>query len=386
MSATERCPRRDFDLLERPEVNFDPFDAYLEFRDLDPFWTNDGGGAWVVTKYAQVREVLQDYRTFTHSQPRVPLDLMPSEYDPPYQTKLRSIVLPFLTSDKVGALAPDMHRVCRELIATFKDQGRCDAANDFARRYPILIFGRLFGLEANRLEDFRQLAETFLHHEDQRADAWNAIRAIINDELQLRRSSPKQDMLTGIAHGQIDGQLIDLDVANNVASTVFLGGLDTLPSNIGWTLRYLTTHHEQRRRISEDASCIPGAVEEFFRRFPSVAKSSALRATRARVEFYGAEIKKGDMVETILVNANCDGDVFPDPLTLDFDRPTNKHIAFSAGSHRCLGSHLARHELAIGLQEWHAAIPDYRIADGQSPRFSAGGVFAVNFLPLEWDI
>ena len=385
MSTIERCPRQEFDLLNRPEVDFDPFDVYLQFRDLDPFWTDDEGGAWVVTKYDQVRQVLQDYRTFTHSEGRMPLDLMPSEFDPPYQTKLRSIVLPLMTADKIAPLGPKMHEVCRDLIAKFRDQGRCDAANDFARRYPILIFGRLFGLPEDRLQDFRQLAETFLHHDDQRAEAWNAIRAIINDELEQRRRSPQDDMLNGIAQGRIDGKLIDLDVANNLASTVFLGGLDTLPSNIGWTLRYLADNDKQRRRIIEDPSCIPGAVEEFFRRFPSVAKSAVVRATRD-VEFHGAQIKQGDLVETVLVNANCDSEVFPDPLTLDFDRQSNRHISFSAGSHRCLGSHLARHELAVGLQEWHAAIPDYRIAEGEKPRFSGGGVFAVNYLPLEWDV
>ena len=311
-------------------------------------------------------------------------NLMPSEFDPPYQTKLRNIVLPHMTAEKIGVLEPEMHRVCRELIATFKDRGRCDAANEFARCYPILVFGRLFGLPEDRLQDFRELAGTFLHDEDQRAEAWNAIRAIINDELELRRRTPRDDMLNGIAHGQIDGQLIDLDVASNLASTVFLGGLDTLPSSIGWTLRYLADNHEQRHRIAQDPSCIPGAVEEFFRRFPSVAKSAVVRATRD-VEFHGAQLKQGDLVETLLVNANCDSEVFVDPLTVDFDRQANKHLSFSAGSHRCLGSHLARHELAVGLQEWHAVIPDYRIAENDKPRFSAGGNFSVEYLPLEWD-
>ena len=117
---------------------------------------------------------------------------------------------------------------------------------------------------------------------------------------------------------------------------------------------------------------------------PSVAKSAVVRATRD-VEFHGAQIKQGDLVETVLVNANCDSEVFSGPADAGLRPAANKHISFSAGSHRCLGSHLARHELAVGLQEWHAAIPDYRIAEDEKPRFSGGGVFAVNYLPLEWD-
>ena len=73
MATMDRSPHRGFDLLNRPDVDVDPFDAYLEVRDLDPFWTDDDGGAWVVTKYDQVREVLQDYRTFTHGKPKMVL-------------------------------------------------------------------------------------------------------------------------------------------------------------------------------------------------------------------------------------------------------------------------------------------------------------------------
>ena len=128
--------------MNRPAVEYDPFDVYLEARDLDPFWTEDDGGAWVVSKYDQVKEVLQNYRTFTHSQGRVELKLMPSEFDPPFQTKLRSIVLPLLTANKVAPLEPEMHQVCRDLIAAFKAEGHCDAANDLPRRYPIFVFGK----------------------------------------------------------------------------------------------------------------------------------------------------------------------------------------------------------------------------------------------------
>jgi len=222
-----------------------------------------------------------------------------------------------------------------------------------------------------------------MHDVSQRQSAWAQIRAIVRSELEQRRGAPRDDMLSGIANGQIDGDLVSLDVATNLASTVFLGGLDTLPSNIGWTLRYLAEHPEDRRRIVEDPSCIPGAVEEFFRRFPSVTMNPC-RATRD-VEFHGASIKAGDAVMSVIFLANCDSQMFDDPLTLDFDRKSNKHLSFAAGSHRCLGSHLARHELAVGLQEWHAAIPDYRVADRDKLTYYHG-VAGIHHLSLEWDV
>ncbi len=385
MTVVDRCPVRDLVFLNDHVIEQDPFDWLLPYRDSDPFWTESMGGVWVVTRYDHVREVQRDYRTFTHTEKSPPLGqpLTPTEFDPPYQTKLRAIVLPLLTPQAIDPLEPKMHEVCQELIGGFKTRGWCDAINEFARRYPIAIFGELFGLEEARREEFRQLAELWMHDIPKRQWAWDEIRSITKAEILERRAEPRDDVLNGIAHGQIDAELVDLEVATNLAANVFLGGLDTLPSNIGWTLRFLADNPAHRRRIVENPACIPGAVEEFFRRFPSTPRNWT-KAARD-VEFHGANIRKGDRIATMLFLANCDSDVFDDPLTVDFDRPANKHLTFSPGSHRCLGSHLARHELAVGLKEWHKAIPDYRVADRQSITYT-GGVAGMHYLRLEWPV
>ena len=386
----ERCPVRHFDGQLNRIVPSDPYTAIRDYRESDPFWSdddpNDADGAWVVTKFEHISEIQKDYRTFTHAT-REPAfmanPLMPSFFDPPVQTKLRAIILPLLSADKIALLEPRMHEVCRTLIGTFKLRGHCEAISDFSQRYPIRIFGDLYGLPEDRREEFRQLAETFLHHIEQRGEAWMAIQGIMRDELEKRRVHPQDDMLNGIAHGKIDDLRISIDVAVNLASTVFVGGLDTLPSNIGWTLRYLADNDDQRRLLVERPELIPGAVEEFFRVFPSVVRNNMCYATRD-VDFHGATIKAGDRVYTWIALANLDSDVFEDPLTVDFQRPANKHMAFSVGSHRCLGSHLARHELGVALQEWLAAIPNFRIADQAAVQYSGGGIYSLRSLPLVW--
>ncbi len=124
-------------------------------------------------------------------------------------------------------------------------------------------------------------------------------------------------------------------------------------------------------------------MEEFFREVP-VGDHEPMPAARD-VEFHGASIKAGDSIMSVIFLANCDSQMFDDPLALDFDRKSNKHLTFAAGSHRCLGSHLARHELAVGLQEWHAAIPDYRVADRDNLTYYPG-VAGIHHLRLEWDV
>ena len=389
VSTDVRSPVREFDIQNYYHQDNDPFAALREYRDLDPFWCEAYDGFWVFTRYDECKDIMQDTSLFSHVGAGVPkyeleYPLMPSEFDPPYQTKLRSVILPLMTAAKMDRLEPRMHTVCRDLIAGFKDQGHCDMVTEFARKYPIAIFGDLFGLPVERREEFRSLAEKFLHDLDARASAWNAIREIIREELQARRKAPRDDMLSGVAHSQIDGVPIEPDVAINLASTVFLGGLDTLPSNIGWAFRYLAGHPEQRRQLVEKPSLAAGAAEEFLRVYPSVPKTARVAKHDAR--FHGVDLKGGDAVVGLVSVAHLDAEKFEDPETINFERKSNRQMAFAVGTHRCLGSHLARHEMEIALQEWHAAIPDYRIPADTKFAYHGGGVFAMEHLPLEWDV
>jgi cytochrome P450 len=389
MSTDVRVPVRDFHVQAELHIEHDPFEAFLEYRESEPFWSEEFGGYWVFTRYEEVREIMQNPGLFSHARggiPPIEVDepLMPSFFDPPYQTKLRGVILPLMTASKIARLEPKMHGVCQDLIATFKNQGHCLMVAEFARKYPIAIFSDLFGLPIERREEFRALAETFLHDPEARASAWSSIREIIRDELDQRRSAPRDDMLGGVANGKIDGEIISDDVAVNLASTVFLGGLDTLPSNIGWAFRYLAEHPDQRQQLADDPSLAHAAAEEFLRVFPSVPRTNGTVTRDAH--FHGVDLRAGDKVIGITTAANRDSAQFEDPMSVRFDRKINRHLSFSAGPHRCLGSHLARHELAVALQEWHAAIPSYRLPSNTDFKYHGGLVFALEELPLEWDV
>jgi len=88
-------------------------------------------------------------------------------------------------------------------------------------------------------------------------------------------------------------------------------------------------------------------------------------------------------VSVLIATYNVDASVFPEPLTVDFHRGVNAHIAFGAGVHRCLGSHLARMELRVVLREWHRRIPDYRLTDGHVLMYSPA-LREIRRLPLEF--
>ena len=382
---TTVVPRVDLQLQR--DVARDPFDALDEYRDRDPFWAESGdffaGGFWVVTKFEQAREVLQDAAAFP-TEVWGPAPLLPTMAAPPQLQKLRAVVMKHLTRSKVLAMEDSIRQHAREFIDALADSGSCDLVTDFAQVYPIAVFCELFGLEKDQQQEFRRLAEGWLHTSGDERDAyWASIRATVREQVEARRANPRDDLLTGIGCGVVDDEPLDLDVAVNMASTVFLGGLDTLPSNLGWSFRYLATHPEARERIIGNPGGVTGMVEEFLRMYSVVAKER--RQVGRDMVFHGAEMHTGDRVVVLVSVANRDELEFEHSRSADFDRKVNRHMAFGAGPHRCLGSHLARHELGIALTEWHRRIPDYRIADPDKIRYQ-GGILAVSTLPLEWDV
>ena len=102
------------------------------------------------------------------------------------------------------------------------------------------------------------------------------------------------------------------------------------------------------------------------------------------MELHGFQIKEGELVTLLLGSADTDDAEFVDAQDVDFERERNRHVAFGVGPHRCLGSHLARMELEVALEEWHRRIPDYAIKPGEQPTYSPG-IREVTYLPLAWD-
>ncbi|WP_201377318.1 cytochrome P450, partial [Mycobacterium intracellulare] len=98
---------------------------------------------------------------------------------------------------------------------------------------------------------------------------------------------------------------------------------------------------------------------------------------------HDVKIAKGDMVLLMLGSANNDDREFEDPQTLNFDRNNTRHLAFGGGVHRCLGSHLARQELTIALEEIFAVLGPFRIPEGEEVNF-VPGIRTAHSLPLEW--
>lgn len=349
-------------------------------------------GYWVVTDGRAVQEALQDWRTFSNTsvtalEPNPRFLWIPEMLDPPVHTKWRRLLGNDFSPKTIAAREEEIRQVAIELIDQLKDSGSADVLDEFARRFPTIIFMRLVGLPEADLPIFLDWVHDMLHlpyDEDpegtRQLAAMRAVSDYFEEQIALRREAPRDDLLSRALDYEIDGEPISDADMHAFCILLFQAGFDTVPISIGWALYHFATHPEQREAIIADASLIATSVEEILRVYSFVVPA---RKAMQDTEIGGCPVKAGEMVMLPLAVTNRDPERFENPLEVDLHRTATNHIAFGSGPHRCLGSHLARLELNVAVEEWHKRIPEYRIVDGQELS-QHGNMYGIQSLRLEW--
>jgi cytochrome P450 len=189
------------------------------------------------------------------------------------------------------------------------------------------------------------------------------------------------DLLDQFIHFEVDGHSLSDDDVVNVMHMFTIAGLDTVTSSLSCLVAWFATHPEERRRVVDDPSQLGRAIEELMR-FESPVPSSGTRWATEDIDVNGVLVKAGEMVYLCWASANLDPATFERPNDVDLDRAENRHIAFAAGIHRCLGSHLARAELRASIDQFHRRIPDYWVTEGDEIVYELAGVRQAKHLPL----
>jgi cytochrome P450 len=216
-----------------------------------------------------------------------------------------------------------------------------------------------------------------------------AISAYLKQVLDERYAKPGKDLFSAISAWRDNPRFEGEEELIGMALVVFLGGLDTVASLLSFVTRHLAQHPEHQRRLREEPEIIPRAVEEFFRRF---GLSNTGRLILSDVERKGATMKKDEMVLVPIGCSGIDDRKYPDPFTIDFDRPENfekkvpTHNTLGNGPHKCVGAPLARAEIKIFLEEWLPRIPDFRLDPERPPKAQLGPVPGLDHLHLLWDV
>jgi cytochrome P450 len=214
-----------------------------------------------------------------------------------------------------------------------------------------------------------------------RERAGHEITAYFEDAVDERRRTPDAGLLSRLAIGEVEGRPLTREETLGICHLLMLGGLDTVTATLDCAIVHLARDDHARHRLARDLSLTSGAVEELLRYETPVMM--VVRVLAQDCEIGGVEFEAGDHATLLIGAADMDAEEFDDANIADFDRSANRHLAFGAGPHRCLGSHLARLELRLALEEWHRRIPEYAIADGAEIHYS-GGIRQAEDLPLVW--
>jgi cytochrome P450 len=378
--------------------HFDNFDVK---REMAPVHTGFAGAPdnqyFLITRMADIRNSFQSADTFSNSSvvPADPQPLyrwIPEMLDGRIHTAWRQLLGPFFTPAAVANMESLVRRRFMEVLDSVVRRGECDFVHDVALLYPNVIFMDLFGLPREDAEQFQAWEVAILHggHSSEegnqhRMDAMIAVMGYFSGLIKDRRENAdpsRTDILSKSLDFHIDGESVSDQDLLDFCLLMFMAGLDTVAAQLTFSFWHLATHDDDRERIVSDPSLIPTAVEEFLRYYSFVTPG---RKVVHDTEIAGCPIKAGQMVYLPLVSANRDPREFDRAGDVLIDRATNRHIAFGAGPHRCLGSHLARQELRIAMEEWHARIPSYRVAPG-AEIVEHGGQIGISNLPLVWDV
>ncbi|MBX3284782.1 MAG: cytochrome P450 [Actinobacteria bacterium] len=355
--------------------------------------SGSGDGLVIVGGNDDVRHVLAHPDVFSSGIDAVAIGqvrpLIPLQIDPPQHKHYRRLLDPIFAPRQVATLEDQTRALARGLIEPLVDQGGCQFHSSVAEPFPTTVFLQLLGLPVSRAREFIDLKDGIIRPpvktSEERvaytAEVGKEIYAVLQEAIDARMEERGEDFISLFLDAEVDGHRLTNDDVLDIGYLFFLAGLDTVTASLDCMLAYLAQHPEQRRRIVEDSTIIPQAIEEMLRWETPV--QGIVRVTTQDTEIRGCPIAEGRVVAVMLGSANTDDDAWPDAHDVDFDRAENRHIAFGGGVHRCLGSHLARMELRVALEEWHRLIPEYSLPDGIELLYSQG-LRSVDNLELVW--
>ncbi len=352
-----------------PAFREDPYPFYAESRAQGPVAQVDPIGAWLVTGYDEVVDVLKSpgvYSSAAMQGALAQVELEDSEddgpppmvitTDPPKHDRLRTLVNRGFTPSRIGRIEPRIREIAAELFAAMDARGECDLVSELAVPFPVRVIAELLGVDPNRFEDFKRWSQAAVSIFGRPASP--EVRAAANasiDELadyieaavEKRRVEPRQDLISVLIEKEAEDALT-LDEVIGFAILLLVAGNETTTSLIGSTAIALYDHPEQLVAVQAEPTLIPGLVEEALRYTSPV--QLLFRQTTREVELGAVRLPKDAIVLPSYAAANRDPKRFPDPDRFDVKRNAQGHLAFGLGIHFCLGAGLARLEARVAFE------------------------------------
>jgi cytochrome P450 len=384
----------DFPLHSPDFYAGDPYPTYKTLRATSPVHWNDVTKFWALLKYEDVRFVSRNPGLFSSTrgitipdpaQPQATQEGNLIFTDPPRHRQLRRLVSFAFTPNRVAALEPKVREIVHGILDEIEAGSTQEFAEAIAAPLPTRMIAELLGAPAEDWEQFRAWSDAAVGSADPDIEldpivSLSQLHQYFSKLIAERRSEPRDDILSVLVGAEVDGErLSDADLLN-LSFLLLVAGNETTRNLIALGTLALIGHPDQCRKLVDDPSGIPDAVEEMLR-WTSPVTHMARTATRD-VEIRGQRIREGDTVVMLYGSANRDEEVFGDDAEeFRVARRPNPHLAFGLGEHVCLGAQLARLEACVLFEELLRRFPKLELV-GEVARMRATMVPGVKRMPV----
>ncbi|HZP31233.1 MAG TPA: cytochrome P450 [Acidimicrobiia bacterium] len=381
-------------------VTAQPYPVWERARAECPVFESHGSSAttftdrpqYHVTRWDDVEQVLRDGQTFSSSINAEHIGQYMGELilamDGKEHRAYRNLVAHAFRASQLEKWDDTLVRPAIDrLLDEIAPAGRGDLVRDVTSRYPVQVICGIVGVPLKDSAQFHQWAEqinTGPLHPDVGMAASRAMRAYLEPIVEARRVEPAGDLISDLVHAEIDGERLTDEKIYGFLRLLLPAGAETTFRVMGNALTALLTHPAVMQRVVADRSLLPAVIEETLRWETSVTQVS--RVATVDTEIGGCPVPAGAGISVITGSANRDAARYDHPDEFDIDRPMQNHMTFGTGQHQCLGMHLARLELRVGLETILARLPNLRLDPEAPPPVIEGLAFrGPTALPVLFD-
>jgi cytochrome P450 len=387
-----------------------PHDLWTRLRREDPVhWVEDNPEMpfWAITKHADISAIGKQPDKFlngptllirTEPDRRGESEFPPTliDMDPPKHGKYRKIIAKRFTPGALRRLHGDIEGIAKEIVDSLLEQGETgevDFVEKIAAPLPIAVIAWLLGVPRSDWKLLfewtnRTIGANDPEYREEGKDSSETARGAMIELFQYftklveeKRKNPADDLVTVFANAEVDGEKLPfMDVLSYCLIIVIAGNETTRNATTGGMLA-LAQHPGELRRIQQDLSLLPSAVEEIVRWVSPLIHFA--RTTTQDVEIRGKKIKKGQQLALFYPSANRDEEIFEDPFTFRVDRRPNRHLAFGIGEHFCAGAHVARLELEMAYKYLLPRLAEVEVI-GEPARLRSHLVGGIKHLPIRY--
>jgi cytochrome P450 len=371
MSRTSSLEPPVFDLYSR-EIDADPFPYYERLREEFPCYWSDRNGIWVLSRYDDVLRAAQDWRTFSSSTGNM-IDELPGRAgatlgttDPPRHDRLRALARAAFTKRSLEHLVEPTREIASAAAHEMLEKRRFDFVNDFASRITVGVLFQMMGLPPRDPAEIRRKVVLSISTDkaargrnEAHLAAFRELGEFIAEQVDVRRKNPSEDVISALAHAEIDGDRLTEREVVLTSATFVMAGVESLSSFMSVFALNLHDFPGERRKLLADVSLLGAAMEESLRYNTSAQRFKRI-ATRD-VTLHGQTIRTGEKVALAYAAANRDRRKYANPDAYDIERRPATHLGFGSGPHFCLGTTLARLVTVNAMEVFLRVIPEFHL-------------------------